>query len=447
VEAIFVLLRGETGDEMKRLIILLILTANLLAFAEEPEYLWFKWTDSDIQNVDFTLDDEYIIVWNDNLEYWGVTSSEREFFIPTESAGDYNYNYSHLLFSQDSTPKLLDWQSREIIEGFEKEEHKIGKIRTAKSKNEFIAQSVQDSNVFYFWNIDEKEKIDSLKTLSIFQERGFTWKRTVWNYDYAGKNDEFLYLVMSDDNNRIEFQAPQSQSHNFFVHIYNLETDQLVDSIFLFQHNYKFKSGIRWVETTEDRNIIAMNKKQGYISYYDVETNRFIDEYRYTQSTGEINDIEFLDNGEKLAIADGGFFKIVDLEKNETLQEYNYGIELVKFSYNSEIFTLGGREALTLRRKSWVTSSVENKELLSVVSLSPNPADSRISINFGSEVGSSYDVSLFDLSGNKVGKIDSGILDTEQYTIDYDISQLPAGVYFVRLDLAGEVITRKFVKE
>jgi WD40 repeat protein len=432
---------------VKRLIILLILTANLLAFAEEPEYLWFKWTDSDIQNVDFTLDDEYIIVWNDNLEYWGVTSSEREFFIPTESAGDYNYNYSHLLFSQDSTPKLLDWQSREIIEGFEKEEHKIGKIRTAKSKNEFMAQSVQDSNVFYFWNIDEKRKIDSLTVPTNYKRGDFMWERIIMDYDYAGNSDEFLYVVMSENNFELQSIPSKLFITNLFVHIYNLETHQLVDSVYLFQNNYKFNSGIWWLETLDDRNIIAWNKKQGYISYYDVETNRFIDEYRYTQSTGEINDIEFLDNGEKLAIADGGFFKIVDLEKNETLQEYNYGIELVKFSYNSEIFTLGGREALTLRRKSWVTSSVENKELLSVVSLSPNPADSRISINFGSEVGSSYDVSLFDLSGNKVGKIDSGILDTEQYTIDYDISQLPAGVYFVRLDLAGEVITRKFVKE
>jgi WD40 repeat protein len=273
------------------------------------------------------------------------------------------------------------------------------------------------------------------------------WERIIMDYDYAGNSDEFLYVVMSENNFELQSIPSKLFITNLFVHIYNLETHQLVDSVYLFQNNYKFNSGIWWLETLDDRNIIAWNKKQGYISYYDVETNRFIDEYRYTQSTGEINDIEFLDNGEKLAIADGGFFKIVDLEKNETLQEYNYGIELVKFSYNSEIFTLGGREALTLRRKSWVMSSVENKELFSVVSLSPNPADSRISINFGAEVGSSYDLSLMDLSGNEVGKIDSGIHDTEQYTIDYDISQLPAGVYFVRLDLAGEVITRKFVKE
>ncbi|MFN3194501.1 MAG: T9SS type A sorting domain-containing protein [Chlorobiota bacterium] len=432
---------------MKRLIILLILTANMLAFAEEPEYLWFKWTDSNIQNVDFTLDDEFIIVWNDNLEFWGVTSSEREFFLPTESAGDYNYNYSHLLFSQDSTPKLLDWQSRETIDGFKKEEYKIGKIRTAKSKNEFMAQSVQDSNVFFFWNIDEMKKVDSLTIPTVFKKNNNIWKRKIWDYDYAGDNDEFLYLVLSDNNNIIEPVYPPYQFQDFFVHIYNLDTDKQVDSVYLFTNSRNHYGGLMKLITLDDRNIIAMNIKQGFISYYDVETNRFIDEYRYTQSTGEINDIEFLDNGEKLAIADGGFFKIVDLEKNEILQEYNYGIELVKLSYNSDIFTLGGREALTLRRKSWVMSSVENKGLIFILSLSPNPADSRISINFGAEIGSSYGLSLIDLSGNEVGRIDSGIIDTEQYTIDYDISQLPAGVYFVRLELAGKVITRKFVKE
>jgi len=112
------------------------------------------------QDVDFTPDDKYVIAWTNSIEFWEVQQGVEEFSVPIETVGDYNYNEQFLVFAHDSTPKLLNWQTREVVEGFNKMPTKLDRIKTAKSKNEFMAKLDQDSNTIYFWDINSKQVVD-----------------------------------------------------------------------------------------------------------------------------------------------------------------------------------------------------------------------------------------------------------------------------------------------
>ena len=70
-----------------------------------------------------------------------------------------------------------------------------------------------------------------------------------------------------------------------------------------------------------------------------------------------------------------------------------------------------------------------------------------MTITFDAIAGSAYELSIVDLIGTEIETIKNGVLDSEQFSQDYNISQLPVGVYFIRLDLDGEVVTRKFIKQ
>lgn len=188
----------------------------------------------------------------------------KDFFIQSEVLGGYNYNEEYLVFSQDSTPKLLNWKTREVVEGFQKEVFRIDKIRTAKSKNEFMALGYlkegislyESESTIYFWDINSKILVDSLEISNQFEKDNYTWRRYVMDYDYIGNNDEFLYVKFNDYNNRVVSIPPNERRTNYFYHIYDRNTKELVDSLFVFQDT---KNG---AESTVDKMFVMNDRSK-----------------------------------------------------------------------------------------------------------------------------------------------------------------------------------------
>jgi hypothetical protein len=85
-------------------------------------------------------------------------------------------------------------------------------------------------------------------------------------------------------------------------------------------------------------------------------------------------------------------------------------------------------------------SDFKNFEFREVDALYPNPTTGVFYISF-SKALSNANISLLDFNGKKLKSfIASG------YKITYDLSALPAGTYFVRIEEKEKVITKKIIK-
>lgn len=80
--------------------------------------------------------------------------------------------------------------------------------------------------------------------------------------------------------------------------------------------------------------------------------------------------------------------------------------------------------------------NIENNELNSKLNLSPNPAHSKIVINANEKIDS---LEVYDISGK--------LISTHSNTNEIDVSELTQGMYFLRMNLGNEIVTKKFIKE
>lgn len=446
---------------MKNLLLALILTIviSVPAGAIELDTLWYRTMSAGARNVDFTPDDKYVIAWTNGIEFWEVQKGVMEFSVPTELLGDYNYNEEYLVFSKDSTPKLLNWKTREVVEGFEKQTFRIDRIRTAKSKNEFMALGYlkegislyESESTIYFWDINSKLLVDSLEISNQFEKDNYTWRRYVMDYDYIGDNDEYFYVKYNDYNHRIVPVPPNERRTNYFYHIYDRDTKQLVDSLFVFQDTKNgAESTVDKMFVMNDRSKIAWNDKGGEINFYDIYTREFYDQLVFdTHDFIEAFDIEFNRDESVVGITHGYNLKIYNLNSKEKIHEYFEGSwQNLSFSNNDELLTTNIGSYLILFPSHTGTSSVEGTDINQLkLTVTPNPASNAISIHFSTETNESIKLSIIDLLGNEIGIIDEGNIENQNYPIDYNISNLAPATYFIRLEIGSEIFTNKFIKE
>jgi hypothetical protein len=88
--------------------LLLVVVTTSATFSNEQDTLWYRFLGRDILDVDFAPDDQFVIAWTQNLEFWDIETGTMNFHIPYVGLGDFNYNNEQIVFSQDSTPKLID---------------------------------------------------------------------------------------------------------------------------------------------------------------------------------------------------------------------------------------------------------------------------------------------------------------------------------------------------
>ena len=438
---------------MKKLLlaILLAIIATATAKADDQDTLWLRMAGAGVQELDFTPDDKYVIAWTNAIEFWEVQHGVKEFSIPIDinAVGDYNYNEQYLVFAKDSTPKLLNWQTREVVEGFEKEKENIGRIRTAKSKNEFMVNTyhkVEDypdeiGNVIYFYDIDNKKKVDSITFLKQYEE-GYTWKRTIHDYDYVGNNDEFIYVIIDDVNDEIDYIPEKLRKRHYFVHFYDRVTKMLVDSVYSFTNTNEQFGGFYKMQVTNDRSKIAWNRKGGEINFYDVYTRKFYDKLVFdNHDYAEVLDIDFNDEEKTIGIASNVRMSIFD-SKFDILQDINFGVEHLALSKNSNFFTISGGSFLSLYKKTWLTSSVDETTRSTQTTISPNPTSNFVNIDLNcSEAMVDYQIN--DITGATVAR---STIANQSGKLQLDFSAYATGVYFLTIN-CKEPKTYKIIKE
>lgn len=75
----------------------------------------------------------------------------------------------------------------------------------------------------------------------------------------------------------------------------------------------------------------------------------------------------------------------------------------------------------------------------------PNPFNPVTNINYSIVTGGEVKVTLFDISGKEVDVLVNGVQSPGKYTISYNASRLPSGVYFYRIQADGFTDTKKMI--
>ena len=101
-------------------------------------------------------------------------------------------------------------------------------------------------------------------------------------------------------------------------------------------------------------------------------------------------------------------------------------IDTTGFAGNTNVFT---------------KEEIKNMEFQEVNALYPNPTSGRFSVTF-SKTLSNASVTITDANGKAVQQVKAS-----GNKIDFDLSALAAGTYFVRIEENGKLITKKVVKQ
>jgi hypothetical protein len=79
------------------------------------------------------------------------------------------------------------------------------------------------------------------------------------------------------------------------------------------------------------------------------------------------------------------------------------------------------------------------------INVYPNPSAGMIHITYNSQVTNHIQLSIYDIQGRKIITLINQKELVGEYTKKFDATNLPAGIYFVRL-IAGDIIeTKKIV--
>lgn len=443
-------------------ILLAVIVSTILKAEGADEKIIWKTKIPQTQKLSFTPDDKYIIAWANEIQILNTLNGKIEFSIPTESTGDFNFNKKFLVYAIDSIPKLLNWQTKEIVEGFKKENENIGRIRTAKSKNEFMANTYHYddkldnvySNIIYFYDVDSKRKVDSFDLGSSFEKDGYKWKRTIHEYDFVGKNDELIYVIIDDANDVLENIPPMFHKQHYFVNIYNRETKMLVDSTYSFTNTNEKFGGFNKMQVMNDRSKIAYNGIDGEINFVDV-IQRKHEGTLDLAFTGEVEEMEFSDFDNKFYVSrpnPSKYLEVYDFENTSLVKQYVFLKHIiynrVAFNSNNSLIAFNGIDSLGfgiigLLDDAGLISNVENKEVGFVIK--PNPSSNMINISYNFESFQNYKLLLYDFSGNQINIINEG--GAQYIMFDYNISYLSSGTYFIRLEIGNKIITKQFIKE
>ena len=191
-----------------------------------------------------------------------------------------------------------------------------------------------------------------------------------------------------------------------------------------------------------DFGVINLNKTDSLkinLTIYNQssETELIITGYSELPDSIYSTSLPKLDSSKNLIIDPQHYYKYTIIFLPKEVREYNDSI--IFFSnanYSDNVARLSGEVIDT------VEIGVENIQMEEGIIFYPNPAKDYIMIDFGKYNGASpiaSDIKIYNIYGSTVTCY--GVGNTSNYKID--ISQLPAGMYFVRIN--GKVLS--FVKE
>lgn len=273
---------------------------------------------------------------------------------------------------------------------------------------------------------------------------------TLKNYgEIALTSLDFVYSVNGSDEMTYSWTGNLNQLESEVVELPVIEfvaTDDNVVSIQsvmpngqpdeLPQNDYFNASGNGSINFPENINFgvkIDANPEDITWSFTDSEGNVVAEGGPYTNTGFQISPVSLPEvgcytlmlndaSGEGLS---GGFYLITD-ENNDIIWE---GID---FTYSAMADLARG-----------MIVDIEEELTAEDISIHPNPITNTANIEFNLVNSSNVVVSVFDLLGKKVANLHNGELSNGSHTIKFNSADMLQGIYFVKIQMNNQVITKK----
>ncbi len=97
---------------------------------------------------------------------------------------------------------------------------------------------------------------------------------------------------------------------------------------------------------------------------------------------------------------------------------------------------------MTISHNAGIENQILNSDQISVF---PVPANDHISINYSLAKEENTTVELYNIQGQQVRSIQSGLMPTGSNKVQADITGLPIGIYFLRITAGGEMAVKKIM--
>ncbi len=151
------------------------------------------------------------------------------------------------------------------------------------------------------------------------------------------------------------------------------------------------------------------------------ETNNSGFEIQRAFGKGQYLKISFVTGNGTSSIANSYSY----IDKGLSSGNYNYRLKQSDFNGNFEYFNLSNEVVIGIPGKFDLSQNY------------PNPFNPSTKINFDVPVDSRVSINLFDMSGKEVASLTNEVKAAGYYTLEFNASELPSGIYFYRIIADG----------
>ncbi len=204
----------------------------------------------------------------------------------------------------------------------------------------------------------------------------------------------------------------------------SIETDITGDGTFLVDTSYiVFPVELSGFSGIANRNDVALN----WTTVSEVNNSGF--DIERTSNNLKWQKIGYIKgNGTKNSVTNYNF---EDLSLNSG--KYKYRLKQIDYNGNYEYFDLDNE------------ISVGVPEEFSLKQNYPNPFNPVTKIDFDLPVNSNTSLKIYSMDGKEIKSLINGSLNAGYYSVDFDASQLPSGVYYYRLESGNLVSAKKLM--
>ena len=141
----------------------------------------------------------------------------------------------------------------------------------------------------------------------------------------------------------------------------------------------------------------------------------------------------------------GWFTKIWDFDSRKYIKEYPYQGKILDISPNSEHLVLINSYNLILIDIKNITSVSDIEKTLNSFSITPNPSQDNISINYTLSNSSYVNIDILDQEGILIENVINKYQNNGNYIEKYNTSNLTSGIYLCRIKTPYHTESVKFI--
>ncbi len=300
-----------------------------------------------------------------------------------------------------------------------------------------------DYRVFYTYD-NHNNLISQLKETWLNNDWVYN-SRLTWTYD--SNNNQLTRLLEY-------FQSGSWKNHELHTWVYD-------NNSYCTSWTYQYTDGAVWINSEHE---IYTNNSFGNLlnwNYYQWESNNWIllerGEFTYDNSQNMLSKLfQYLDNGNWFDYARYNY--TYDSHGNAVYGEFlrksdggswylDWGSIYLYYNYMTEFNTIRTTKATATYLLNPTGINAENSAIndFYLNQNFPNPFNPETRITFSIKEGGFVTLSVFDILGNRIANLVEETKLQGNYTVSFNATEIPSGVYFYKLVCGDNVQVRKMV--